>query len=278
MAREQVTGYLEEMFGLSGTTAVITGGAGAIAAALGEALLRAGAAVALWGHHKSTIDPAVARLAEAVPGSEGRLFGFEAEAGSEAGLWEALEATEGALGVPAVLVNGVGGNRGKSPLVEQDMKLFEEVLRLNLVAGLMVPTKVFAAYWIRRKIAGCIINLTSMASYLPLSGVWAYDAAKAGVLSLTQASAKELAFHGIRVNAIAPGFFVGKQNRDLLYKAETGELTDRGRAIIAHTPYGRFGETSELAGALLFLASSRASGFVTGVSLPVDGGYLVHNI
>jgi NAD(P)-dependent dehydrogenase (short-subunit alcohol dehydrogenase family) len=278
MARQQATGYLEEMFGLSGTVAVITGGAGAIAAALGEALLRAGAAVALWGHHRSTIDPAVARLAEAVPGSRGRLFGFEADAGSEAGLGEALEATEGALGVPTLLVNGVGGNRGKSPLVEQDMKLFEEVLRLNLVAGLMVPTKVFAAYWIRRKVAGSIINLTSMSSYVPLSGVWAYDAAKAGVLNLTQASAKELAPHGIRVNAIAPGFFVGKQNRALLYDVETGELTARGQAIIAHTPYGRFGETSELAGALLFLASPRASGFVTGVSLPVDGGYLVDSI
>jgi NAD(P)-dependent dehydrogenase (short-subunit alcohol dehydrogenase family) len=250
MGKQTRNAYLEEMFGLSGMAAVITGGAGAIAAALGEALLQAGAKVALWGHHRSTIDPAVARLAAAVTGAEERLFGFEADAASEAQMREALEATERGLGVaPALLVNGVGGNRGKSPLVEQDMKLFEEVLRLNLVAGLMVPTKVFAAYWIERRIPGGIINLTSMSSYVPLSGVWAYDAAKAGVLNLTQASAKELAPHGIRVNAIAPGFFVGKQNRALLYD-ETGELTARGRA----------------------------SGFVTGVSLPVDGGYLVDNI
>ena len=98
------------------------------------------------------------------------------------------------------------------------------------------------------------------------------------MLNLTQASAKEFAPHGIRVNAIAPGFFVGKQNRALLYDERSGELTDRGKAIIAHTPYGRFGETDELAGALLFLASQKASGFVTGISLAVDGGYLVDNI
>jgi NAD(P)-dependent dehydrogenase (short-subunit alcohol dehydrogenase family) len=158
------------------------------------------------------------------------------------------------------------------------METFRFVLQLNLVAGLMVPTKIFAAWWIERKIRGSIINITSMASYLPLSGVWAYDAAKAGVLNLTQGAAKELAPHGIRVNAIAPGFFLGKQNRALLIDEKTGELTPRGHSIIAHTPFGRFGETAELAGALLFLASPRAAGFVTGVSLPVDGGYLINNI
>ena len=277
MAGDDRHSYLEEMFGLSGTVAVITGGAGAIAGGLGEALLRAGASVALWGHRRSTIDPAVERLAASTAGAESRLFGFEVDAGAEAALREAVAATEDALGAPSLLVNGVGGNRGKCPLIEQDLKIFEEVLHLNLLAGLLVPTKVFAAYWIERKIPGAIINMTSMASYLPLSGVWAYDAAKAGVLNLTQASAKELAPHGIRVNAIAPGFFVGKQNRALLYD-DSGALTARGRAIVAHTPFGRFGDTSELAGALLFLASPRASGFVTGVSLPVDGGYLVDNI
>jgi NAD(P)-dependent dehydrogenase (short-subunit alcohol dehydrogenase family) len=117
-----------------------------------------------------------------------------------------------------------------------------------------------------------------MTSYNPLSGVWGYDAAKAGVLNLTRATANEFAPHGIRVNAIAPGFFLGKQNRALLVDAETGKLTPRGQAIIARTPFGRFGEPEELVGATLFLASRKASGFVTGVSIPVDGGYLVHNI
>lgn len=117
-----------------------------------------------------------------------------------------------------------------------------------------------------------------MASYNPLSGVWAYDAAKSATLNLTVATANEFAPHGIRVNAIAPGFFIGKQNKALLINQETGEYTARGKAVINHTPYGRFGDVQELAGATLFLASNKASGFVTGVSIPVDGGYLAHNI
>jgi NAD(P)-dependent dehydrogenase (short-subunit alcohol dehydrogenase family) len=172
----------------------------------------------------------------------------------------------------------VGGNLGKAAFVETDVEQFEAVLRLNLIAGLMVPSKVVAAYWMKQRIRGSIINLTSMTSYGALSGVWGYDAAKAGVLNLTGGMANEFAPYGIRVNAIAPGFFVGKQNRALLIDEQTGEYTERGRAIIARTPFGRFGETEELAGATLFLASNRASGFVTGVSIPVDGGYLVHNI
>lgn len=269
--------YLEQMFGLSDTVAVITGGAGAIAAALAAAVLKAGAKVALWDL-QGTIDAAITRLKGEIDGVEDRLFGYETDTGNEEAVGKAIEATESSFGAPNLLINGVGGNRGKCAFVDQDMETFEFVLKLNLVAGLMVPTKVFASYWIDKKVRGAIINMASMASYVPLSGVWAYDAAKAAVLNLTQASAKEFAPHGIRVNAIAPGFFVGKQNRALLYAEGTGELTDRGRAIIAHTPYGRFGETDELAGALLFLASPRASGFVTGISLAVDGGYLVDNI
>ncbi len=270
--------YVEEMFDLSGTRAIITGGAGVIAGGFAETLLKAGAKVALWGHRQSTIDEAIQRLSSVIPGGKEELVGIQADTGIEATVREALAATEKAFGPPNLLINGVGGNRGKSAFVDTDMELFEFVMRLNLVAGLMIPTKVVAAYWIERKIKGSIINMTSMSSYLPLSGVWAYGAAKAGVLNLTQAAAKEFAPYGIRVNAIAPGFFVGKQNRALLIDEKTGGLTDRGKAIIAHTPFGRFGEAHELAGALLFLASDKASGFVTGISLPVDGGYLVHNI
>ena len=270
--------YIDEMFDLSGTRAIITGGAGVIAGAFTETLLKAGARVALWGHRQSTIDEAVQRLSGVVTGVGEKLVGLQADTGIEANVKEALTATEKALGAPNLLINGVGGTRGKSAFVDTDMELFESTVRLNLVAGLMIPTKVVAAYWIERKIKGSIINMTSMSSYLPLSGVWAYGAAKSAVLNLTQASAKEFAPHGIRVNAIAPGFFIGKQNRALLIDEKTGGLTDRGKAIIAHTPFGRFGEARELAGALLFLASDKASGFVTGISLPVDGGYLIHNI
>jgi NAD(P)-dependent dehydrogenase (short-subunit alcohol dehydrogenase family) len=256
---------------------IITGGGGAIAGGFSEALLKAGAKVSLWDIAPDALDAAKKRLAE-LTGKGAAIQCVKVDAMDEASVAAAVAETEKGFGVPNVLINAAGGNRGKNPFVETDMKQFDFVMKLNIVAGLMVPTKVVARYWIDRKVKGTIVNMASMNSYLPLSGIWAYSAAKAGVLNLTQAAAKEFAPYGIRVNAIAPGFVIGKQNRALLIDEKTGELTARGKAIIAHTPFGRFGEVSELAGALLFLASERASGFVTGTSLPVDGGYLVHNI
>jgi NAD(P)-dependent dehydrogenase (short-subunit alcohol dehydrogenase family) len=162
--------------------------------------------------------------------------------------------------------------------VDTSIEQFKEILDLNLVAGLMIPTKVVCKHWISRGVKGCVINLASMGSYVPLSGVWAYNAAKAGVLNLTMGCAKEFAPHGIRVNAIAPGFFLGKQNRALLVDEGTGNLTERGRNVISRTPIGRFGEMADIAGAVLLLASERASGFITGACIPVDGGFLTDNI
>ena len=256
--------YLDEMFGLEGKTAVVSGGAGVIGTVMSEALLRAGARVMIWSRSQESVDSALEKMKE-VPGSEGRATGMRVDAGIEEEVEQALVEMVSTFSSPDILINGVGGNIGKYPLIEQDMELFEKVLHMNLVAGLMIPTKVFGRYWIENQIKGSIINLTSMASYNPLSGV-------------TMASANEFAEHGIRVNAIAPGFFLGKQNRALLVDQETGEYTERGKAVIAHTPYGRFGEVGELAGATVFLASDKAAGFITGVSIPVDGGYLVHNI
>jgi NAD(P)-dependent dehydrogenase (short-subunit alcohol dehydrogenase family) len=269
--------YLEELFSLQGKLVVVTGGGGVIAGSLAEALLRAGASLSLWGRGRPSLDAAVERLAPLDPSSD-RLSVEVVDTSDERGVGEAFDRTERKQGIPEVLVNAVGGNLGTSSFADTDVQTFESVLRLNLVAGLLVPTKIFAARWIKREIKGSIINLASMASYVPLSGVWAYDAAKAGVVNLTMACAKEFAPHDIRVNAIAPGFFLGKQNRGLLVDPETEALTERGKRVIDHTPYGRFGDAGELAGAVLYLASSRASGFVTGVSIPVDGGYLVHNI
>ncbi|MBN1380570.1 MAG: SDR family oxidoreductase [Deltaproteobacteria bacterium] len=269
--------FLEDLFGLKGKTAIVTGGAGAIGTVMSEALLQAGAGVVIWSRTQASIDQALDRLRQVIPDPD-RVWGIQVDTGDEPAVEEALERSAAPWGPPEILVNGVGGNLGKAALTETDMQQFEKVLRLNLLAGLMIPTKVLAAYWIRLDIKGCIINLTSMASYNPLSGVWGYDAAKAGVLNLTTGVANELAPYGIRVNAIAPGFFLGKQNRALLVDEATGAYTPRGKAVIAHTPFGRFGETRELMGTTLFLASSKASGFVTGISLPVDGGYLAHNI
>jgi NAD(P)-dependent dehydrogenase (short-subunit alcohol dehydrogenase family) len=271
--------YVEDMFGLGGKTVAITGAGGVIAGAMAEALLKAGANVSLWVHRKESGDAAAARLAEAAgAGSAERIQVITTDAAEEAAVRAAMESAEKRFGKVDVLINCAGGNRGTSSFVQTDVKLFSEILGLNLVAGLLVPTKVAAARWIDRKERGAIINLASMASFVPLSRVWAYDAAKAAVVNLTMATAKEFAPHGIRVNALAPGFFLGNQNKALLIDQATGELTERGKKIIGHTPFGRFGQVSELSGALLFLASEAASGFVTGITVPVDGGYLVDNV
>jgi NAD(P)-dependent dehydrogenase (short-subunit alcohol dehydrogenase family) len=269
--------YLRGLFGLSGKAAVITGGGGVLAGSIAEALLKAGSRVSLWGRGGASLENAKAKL-EASTGLKGAVHTAVADAAVEDQVSAALSAAEGEMGTPEILVNGVGGVRGKSPFTEIDAGAFEEVLRLNLVAGLVVPTKVVARRWIEKGVRGSIINIASMSSYVPLSGVWAYGAAKAGVLNLTMACAKEFAPHGIRVNAIAPGFFLGKQNRALLVDERSGKLTERGRAVIGRTPFGRFGDAGELAGAVLFLSSAGASGFVTGVTIPVDGGFLVDNI
>ena len=271
-------GYVEEMFGLEDKVIVITGAGGALAGAVAEGCLRAGAKVALWVHREETVAQTAARHAEAAADPK-RVFALAVDAGDKAAVAEAYRKTQDALGSPNVLVNAVGGNRGKTAFVDADLKVFEDILRLNLLSGLMVPTQVFAAEWIRAKIPGSIINFASMGSYIPLSGVWAYNAAKAGVLNLTVACAKEFGGAGIRVNAIAPGFFLGQQNKALLVANEaTGELTPRGADVTRRTPRGRFGKAEELRGAALFLASDRASGFVTGVCIPVDGGFLADNI
>ena len=269
--------YVEEMFGLKGKTIAITGGGGVIAGAMSEALLKAGAKVSLWDIKKEFSDAAVERLSEST-GFPEQLLSVESDTTSHESVREAVDTTVDKLGSLDVLINAAGGNRGKSSFLETDIEQFEFVLKLNLIAGLMVPTQVVAGYWIEKEIKGSIINLASMASYIPLSGVWAYDAAKSAVMNLTMGAAKEFAPHGIRVNAIAPGFFIGKQNKALLIDEKTGDLTPRGQDVIAHTPFGRFGEANELAGATLFLANSTAAGFVTGVTVPVDGGYLIHNI
>ena len=269
---------IESMFSLRDKIAVITGGGGVIASAIAEIYLTAGASISLWNRTAVNVEKRAATLREKLPGCCDRIHIQVVDTGDEPAVSQALEQTAAELGSVDILVNGVGGNRGKTSFVDTDVTLFDEVLRLNLTAGLLIPTKVVARWWIEQQIAGSIINLSSMASYLPLSGVWAYDAAKAGVLNLTAAAAKEFAPYGIRVNGIAPGFFLGRQNRSLLIDEESGNLTERGQAIIDHTPFGRFGEVSELAGTALFLASAQAAGFITGVTIPVDGGYLIHNI
>jgi len=271
--------YVEDLFGLGGKAVVITGAGGAIAGVLAEAYLRAGAKVALWAHRPDEAAAVAERLEPCAP-APGSILALACDAGSKPEVEEAYDRTAAVLGPPDVLLNAAGGNKGKWPFVEMDLDKFEEILRLNLMAGLVVPTQVFATKWIAAGLAGrSVINMASMSSFVPMSGVWAYNAAKAGVLNLTMALANEFGSKGIRVNAIAPGFYLGKQNYDLLVAdRESGALTDRGSKVVSRTPMGRFGELSELSGAALFLSSEKAAGFVTGISLPVDGGFLAENI
>jgi len=274
--------YVEKVFGLGDIRAVVTGGAGVLPKAMAGSLAKAGATVSVWGRGTShpvqeAVDELKRELAE--EGIDAKIVGETVDTGDEAAVKKALESTEAAIGLPNLLVNGVGGNKGKSDFVDIDTDVFTEVLNMNLLAGLVIPTKVFARRWIEKGVPASIINVASMTSYVPLSGVWAYTAAKSAVLKLTEGAANEFADAGIRVNAVAPGFFIGNQNRALLIaNNETGELTPRGQAIIDRTPFGRFGVIDDLEGTTLFLASPRASGFLTGVCIPVDGGYLIDNI
>lgn len=260
------------LFELDATVA-ISGGGATLAVGMAHGLLAAGARVAVWSRRKETVEAALAAL-----DSPDQTTGIVADASSPREIEQAITQTETRLGSPAILINAVGGNLSKGPFTEIDIDVFRQTIDLNLIAGCVLPTKIVADYWIKRGLKGSIINIASMASYKPLSGVWAYSAAKAGVMNLTAATAKEFAPHGIRVNAIAPGFFLAEQNRRLLVDEATGQPTERGQQVLAHTPFSRFGEPEELAGTAIFLASEAASGFITGATIPVDGGFLIDNI
>jgi NAD(P)-dependent dehydrogenase (short-subunit alcohol dehydrogenase family) len=271
-----LTEYLESMFSLEGRTAVVTGGGGVLCSRMAEALGQAGASVILWDVRQDALNEKLAQIRKTL-GEDRRANAVQVDLMNEDSICAAIEKSVKFTGQVDILLNGAGGNRGKSTLQEVKVEDIEFVLKLNLLAGCILPVKHFSKYWIEKKIKGVIINIASMASFNPLSGVYAYSAAKAAVMNQTVAQAKELAPFGIRANAIAPGFLIAEQNRALLLNPD-GSLTPRGQAVIHHTPAGRFGEPQELVGAVLFLASDKAAGFVSGVTLPVDGAYLAFNI
>ncbi|MFH0921005.1 MAG: SDR family NAD(P)-dependent oxidoreductase [Fibrobacterota bacterium] len=268
--------YIEEMFGLSGKTAVVTGGGGVLCSQMGEAMVMAGANVVLWDIRQEALDEKVALLRKNC-GDNTRVSSVQVNLMDEESIKKALDASIKLYGKVDILLNGAGGNRGKATLQDVKAEDIEFVLKLNLLAGCILPVKHFSKYWIDNKIKGTILNIASMASYNPLSGVYAYSAAKAAVMNQTVAQAKELAPYGIRANAIAPGFIVADQNRALLLNPD-GSPTPRGQAVLGHTPFGRFGEANEMMGAVLFLVSDKAASFVSGITVPVDGAYLAFNI
>jgi NAD(P)-dependent dehydrogenase (short-subunit alcohol dehydrogenase family) len=266
------------LFDLSGEVAVVIGATGVLGGALAEGLARAGATVAVLGRNMERGETCAKRITD----NGGQAKFFAADATDRPSLVAAHREIESSLGPPTVLVNAAGGNDPKVTVTAD--RPFEEVapddwranFDLNLVGGALLPCQEFGAAMARRG-RGSVINIASVSAHLPLSRVVAYSAAKAAVLSLTQFLAREWAPRGVRVNSITPGFFPAEQNRALLYNPD-GTPTPRTQSILGHTPMARFGEAGELVGAAVFLASPRASSFVTGIDLRVDGGFLSQTI
>lgn len=271
---------------LSGKTAVVTGGGGVLCGMMARVVAECGAKVAVVDLRKEACD----KVADGIVKAGGKAIGVACNVLEKKSLDDALAVIEKQFGPVDILINGVGGNHPKGTTsmerlnpddlkkTQADVKTFYDldpegiqfVFNLNFV-GVLLPSQVFTRSMAMRG-KGVVINISSMNAFKPLTKIPAYSAAKAAVSNFTQWLAVHMAGAGIRVNAIAPGFFLADQNRALLTNAD-GSLTPRGHTIIAHTPMGRFGNPEDLAGTLLWLLSDEAAGFVTGTVIPVDGGF-----
>lgn len=266
--------FLGGLFSLSDRTVVVTGGSGAIGSAMAHGLGRAGASVVVLARNRERVE----KTAGDIEKDGGTAVGISADVLQKNRLLEARDEILDRFGRIDVLVNCAGGNVEAATLTPGDSifrlneAAFRQVFDLNLM-GTLLPTQVLGEAMAEAG-SGSVVNISSMAADRTLTRVIGYSAAKASVENFTRWMAVELARsfgEGLRVNAIAPGFFIGEQNRDLLLNAD-GSLTDRGQTIIDHTPMGRFGEVEELVGTLLWLCSDAAR-FVTGIVVPVDGGF-----
>jgi NAD(P)-dependent dehydrogenase (short-subunit alcohol dehydrogenase family) len=249
-----------DLFDMSGSVAAVIGGTGVLGGAICHGLGRAGAAVAVLGRSAERGDARVAAL----QGNGVRAAFVEVDATDPDSLEAARREAEGRLGQVDVLVNAAGVNSA-TPFLEISLDEWRGLIDANLTS-VFLACQVFTRSMIANGHGGSIINLSSASSGPPLSRVLTYSVTKAGLNNLTQYLARDLAPHGIRVNALVPGFFPAEQNRRLLSEV-------RVRSILEHTPAGRLGEPDELVGATVWLASSRASGFVTGALVRVDGGF-----
>jgi NAD(P)-dependent dehydrogenase (short-subunit alcohol dehydrogenase family) len=260
-------------FDLTGRVAVVTGGGGALGGTLAEGLAAAGARVVVLDLRAE----AAAERADRICRTGGTARAITADVLDRRQVAAARDDVLRAWGRVDVLVNAAGGNVARAR--SDDTSVFdvpadalEQVLRLNL-DGTVIPSLTVGEAMARQR-SGCIVNISSMAARQALSGVMGYSVAKAGVESFTRWLAVELARRcgdGVRVNAVAPGFFVTAQNRDVLRNPD-GSATARAAAILARTPMGRFGDPAELVGAVRWLCSDAAA-FVTGVVIPIDGGF-----
>lgn len=268
---------------LTGKVAVVTGAGGIICSKIAEALAAAGAKVALLDLNGETADKYAAEIVK----DGGIAKGYTANVLDKQSLADCHKLVLEELGPCDILVNGAGGNNPRATTdkeyfeigdIDADTKSFfdlqqggvEFVFNLNFI-GTLLPTQEFARDMVGK--TGCnILNISSMNAYTPLTKIPAYSGAKAAISNFTQWLAVHFSRVGLRVNAIAPGFFSTAQNKALLWN-EDGTPTPRTGKIIAATPMGRFGEIDELIGSVLFLVNEKAAGFITGVVLPIDGGF-----
>jgi len=267
--------YLEGLFGLAGKTAVVTGGGGVLCGVMSRALGRVGARVAVL----DLIPEAAQKVAEEIVAAGGEVMAVQCDVLDKDSIEVAAQRVMDTYGRVNILINGAGGNR-KEATTSSELSFFDlspEAIRwvfdLNFL-GTLLPSQVFGRLMAEEG-EGCILNISSMNAFRPLTRIPAYSAAKAAVSNFTQWLAVHMSQEyspEIRVNAIAPGFFLTEQNRFLLTDERTGELTPRGRTIIDHTPMARFGDPEDLIGTVLWLLSPAAR-FVHGVVVPVDGGF-----
>jgi NAD(P)-dependent dehydrogenase (short-subunit alcohol dehydrogenase family) len=268
-------GLIDALFSLHGRTALITGGSGVLGSALARGLARAGAQVAVMGRR---LEPCV-RVADEIRAAGGQSAAVAADVLDRPSLERASAEVAGTLGPVDILINAAGGNHPQATtgqgtsFFDLPLEAIDSVLASNF-GGTLQTCQVFGRQMADRG-QGCIVNIASMSALRPLTRVAAYSAAKGAVVNFTQWLAVHLAQEyspRIRVNALVPGFFLTEQNRFLLTDVTSGEWTGRGRAIVAHTPMGRLGAPDDLIGTALWLVSP-ASAFVTGVVVPVDGGF-----
>ncbi|MCY4324221.1 MAG: SDR family oxidoreductase [Gammaproteobacteria bacterium] len=256
--------YLEDLFSLTGKTAVVVGGTGELCSAMAIALARAGAEVVLVGRNE---EKAKGRLG-AIFDAGGTGYFVQADVSSRSSLEKVLAAVVEKSGTCEVLINGAGIN-SPTPFLEIEEDEFERIFATNAKA-VVLACQVFGRYFIENSIGASIINVGSEAALTPLSRVFTYSMTKAAVHNTSKSLARDWAPHSIRVNTIVPGFFPAEQNRAVL-------TPDRVEKIMGHTPMQRFGQPHELAGATLLLASGAGS-FITGAEIVVDGGFAAMTI
>jgi NAD(P)-dependent dehydrogenase (short-subunit alcohol dehydrogenase family) len=267
--------FIRKLFSLEGQTALVTGGSGSLGSAMARALASAGARVVIMGRRAEPCE----RLAEEIRATGGQALGLASDVLDRAALERAAEEIAATFGPLDILVNAAGGNAPQAttsrerPFFALENESVAQVLGANFT-GTFLACQVFGRAMAERG-NGCVVNIASMSGLRPLTRIPAYSAAKAAVINFTQWLAVHLAQEyspRLRVNAIAPGFFLTEQNRYLLTDAQTGAPTPRAQTILAHTPLGRLGAADDLVGALLWLVSP-AAGFVTGQVIAVDGGF-----